>query len=147
MRKAEEISKRDLFHECCGHVLARLDGEFPTPVSITAKSTLEALDIEAGKHGRRICGESINWLADNGYIKIDGRHVVVDPGAAGSELAFTNARLTDKGFAALNIQISFQGRTQRAGNALLDYIKGVPGDVRAGGIGWIVDKVIEIASS
>jgi hypothetical protein len=144
VRQADEMTKRELFHECCGHVLARLDVEFPTPSHLTAKSALERLKIEPGKNGRRICGESIQWLADNGYIRIDGRHAVVDNPPSGSEMAFTAARLTDKGFAALNIQISLCGETERAGNALADQLKEAAGDARAAAVGKIVDFVTAV---
>jgi hypothetical protein len=146
MRQADEMTRREVFHECCAHVLARLDSEFPTPVNLTARSVLIALEIEPGKNGRRLCGESVQWLADNGYIKIDGRHAVVDNPPTGSEMAFTAARLTDKGFAALNIQISFRGEIERAGDALGDQVKRAAGDVRTAAMGKIVDYIMGVAA-
>lgn len=146
MRYADEMTRREVFHETCGYVLGHLDGEFPTPVSLSAKRVLSELEIEPGKHGRRICGESIQWLADNGYIKIDGRHSIVDKPLDGSEMGFTAARLTDKGFSALNVQLEFRGEMKRAGDALSNQFKEVAGEARAALVGKIVDQITAFAS-
>jgi hypothetical protein len=43
------------------------------------------------------CGESIQWLADNDYIRINRRHAVVDSPPTGAELGFAEQSSPTKG--------------------------------------------------
>lgn len=129
------MDKRELFESCAGFVLAKLDEALPDKVHLIPSKLLAEMGEEASEENVRRCYLTVEWLEENGYIRCDEQRYL------DASDARRNGRLTDKGFAALNVKVDFRGKSKRIGDALAEQVETTVGEARKAAVGELVGHV------
>lgn len=140
LRMEDALEHRDAFKRYAAFALAKLDEAHPNRVNLVPTKIIAELGEEISKQNVFLCERTLDWLVENGYFKCNSRRWSGDPNFA--EHAYREARLTTLGFTALDAKIDFRGKSERAGDVLVEQVKAVASEARNAVIGEVVGQVI-----
>jgi hypothetical protein len=122
------MDKRERFKSCAGLALAKLEEAHPERVHLWPSKLASELGEERNQESTRFCELTLEWLEENGYIRCGNK--IADPQYGVGQHVFREARLTDKGFGALEVKIEFRGKKERVGEALVQQLGATAGEMR-----------------
>jgi hypothetical protein len=130
------MNKQELFRSCAGLVLGKLEEAHPDRVHLIPRQIVVELGEEESDENVRLCYLTVEWLQENGYIRCDEKRY------RDARETCRSGRLTDKGFAALQVKVDFRGKSERVGAALVEQVGTVVGEARNAAIGELVGHVL-----
>ena len=147
MNTEKELTNIDCFHRAVADILARLYEQFPKRVPLLNAAQWQdnsrlpdACKYEFQPLHRNLYTETLHWLIDEGFIRVD------EVDAAGN---FINARLTSQGITALTHTVQKDAKERRIGDIFVKAAAKTLGS-EAGRVAWeyatsLVPELIRLA--
>jgi hypothetical protein len=132
---------RALFNRFALSIFAKLQEAFPTEVSLRPHDILREEGMEPTAHSLAICDRTLSWLCQEGYFSSPGT-VIGEVGPKELQTIYSRARLTTRGYAALDAPIEFSGTKGKAGEFIAKQAKEAAGEARGAIIGDLIGRVI-----
>jgi len=134
----------ELFNRFAARALAQLREAFPNRSTLLPEQIVEEEGIDLERPNALICYDTLAWLHDEGYFTTQFRSLGTKSkfGFGG----FVGAQLTDKGLAAMNVEVSLGDETRPVGEILVEQVKGAAEETRSAVIGEIIGKIIGAAA-
>ena len=132
---------RALFNRFALRIFAKLQEAFPTEIALRPHDILKEEGMEPTAHALAICDRTLSWLYREGYFWSPGT-VIAEVKPMELQTIYHQARLTTRGYAALDAPIEFSGTKGKAGKFIADQAKGSAREARSAIISDLIGRVI-----